>query len=55
MAKRMISLEISEELREALRIEAFNQSLSISAVIRQILEDKLFKAPKKETINDQED
>ena len=37
MAKKMISLEISEELREALRVEAFNRSLSISALIRQIL------------------
>lgn len=44
MSKRMISLEISEELREALRLEAFKQSLSVSAVIRQILEDKLFKS-----------
>ena len=42
MAKRMISLEISEELREAIRVEAFKQSLSISAMIRQILEEKLF-------------
>lgn len=42
MAKRMISLEISEELREAIRTEAFKQSLSISAMIRQILEDRLF-------------
>lgn len=42
MAKKMISLEISDELREALRIEAFKQSLSLSAVIRQILEDYLF-------------
>jgi predicted DNA binding CopG/RHH family protein len=42
MAKRMISLEITEELREAIRIEAFKQSLSISAMIRQILEEKLF-------------
>ena len=41
MAKKMISLEISDELREALRIEAFKQSLSISAVMRQILEEKL--------------
>ena len=48
MAKRMISLEISEELREALRIEAFNRSLSISAVIRLILEDKLFNSINKE-------
>ena len=42
MAKKMISLEISDELREALRREAFIQSMSISAVIRQILEEKLF-------------
>lgn len=37
----MISLEISDELREALRLEAFKQSLSISAVMRKILEEKL--------------
>jgi hypothetical protein len=43
MAKKMISLEISDELREALRKEAFIQSLSISAVIRQILEERLFR------------
>lgn len=42
MAKKMISLEISDELREALRVEAFNQSLSISALIRKILEENLF-------------
>lgn len=42
MSKRMISLEITDELREALRVEAFNQSLSMSAMIRQILEEKLF-------------
>jgi plasmid stability protein len=44
MAKKMISLEISDELREALRVEAFKRSSSISAVIRQILEEKLFKS-----------
>ena len=43
MAKKMISLEISDELREALRIEAFKKSTSISAVMRQILEEKLLK------------
>ena len=48
MAKKMISLEISDELREALRVEAFKQSLSISAVMRQILEEKLLKTDKKE-------
>jgi plasmid stability protein len=38
MAKKMISLEISDELREALRVEAFKRSLSVSALIRQLLE-----------------
>jgi hypothetical protein len=37
----MISFEISEELREALRVEAFKRSLSISALIRQLLETAL--------------
>jgi plasmid stability protein len=41
MAKKMISLEIPDELREALRIEAFNRSLSISALMRQLLEEAL--------------
>lgn len=42
MAKKMVSLEVSEELKEALRVEAFKRSLSISALIRQILEKELF-------------
>ena len=41
MAKKMISLEVNEELKEALRVEAFKRSLSISALIRQILEKEL--------------
>lgn len=41
MAKKMISLEISDELREELRIEAFKRSLSISALIRQLLIESL--------------
>lgn len=41
MAKKMISLEISDELRETLRVEAFKRSLSISALIRQLLEEAL--------------
>lgn len=41
MAKKMISLEITEELKEALRVEAFKRELSISALIRQILEKEL--------------
>lgn len=48
MAKKMISLEISDELREALRVEAFKKSTSISAVMRQILEEKLLKASEEE-------
>ena len=41
MAKKMISLEISDELREALRVEAFKNSINISALIRKILEESL--------------
>lgn len=41
MAKKMISLEISDELREALRIEAFKNNVNISALIRKILEEQL--------------
>lgn len=41
MTKKMISLEISEELREALRVEAFKRSLSISALIRDLLKTSL--------------
>ena len=52
MAKKMISLEISDELREALRVEAFKQSLSISALMRQILEEKLLKSSTKENSNE---
>ena len=41
MAKKMISFEISNELREALRVEAFKRSISISALIRQLLIEAL--------------
>jgi plasmid stability protein len=41
MAKKMISLEIPDELRERLRVEAFKRSLSLSAIIRQLLEEAL--------------
>lgn len=40
-SKRMISFEISDELREALRIEAFNRGMSISKLIRTILENSV--------------
>ena len=39
MGKKMISFEISDELREKLRVEAFKRSMSISALIRVLLED----------------
>ena len=47
MSKKMISLEISDELREALRIEAFKKSVNMSALIRKILEE-----PVKETLEE---
>ena len=44
----MISLEISDELREALRVEAFNRSLSISALMRLLLEQSLNLKPEEQ-------
>lgn len=40
-SKKIISLEIPESLREKLRKEAFKRDLSVSALIRSILEEKL--------------
>lgn len=39
--KKMITLEASEELKEALRLAAFKKKISVSALIRQILEKSL--------------
>ena len=39
--KKIISLEISEQLRKALLVEAFNRDVTISALIRDILEKEL--------------
>jgi predicted transcriptional regulator len=39
MAKKIISLEISDELKEKLRREAFEENKSVSALIRDILID----------------
>ena len=41
MAKKMISFEGTDELKEALRVEAFKRSVSVSAAIRQLLEEAL--------------
>ena len=49
MTKKMISFEISDELKQALRVEAFKQSLSMSALIRQILSKELFNHSAEET------
>lgn len=40
-AKKMISFEGTGCLKEALRIEAFNKGVTVSALIRQILEAQL--------------
>jgi plasmid stability protein len=37
----MISFEIPDELREALRVEAFNKAVSMSALIRELLTEAL--------------
>ena len=47
--KKMISLEISDEMREQLRLEAFKRKVTISALMRQLLEESL-KAINKEEI-----
>lgn len=41
MNKKMISFEITDELREAIRVEAFKRNKSISAIIRILLEKSL--------------
>jgi len=38
MAKKIISVEITEELKEQLRKEAFERNVSVSELIRQLLE-----------------
>ena len=39
--KKMISFEGTGSLKEALRIEAFRKEVTVSALIRQILESQL--------------
>jgi plasmid stability protein len=46
-SKKIISVEIPESLRKALKIEAFNQDKTVSALIRDILEKELKVQPKK--------
>lgn len=48
MSKKMISLEISDELKEALRVEAFKKNFTVSKLIRTILEKELNLDTKKD-------
>ena len=49
--KKIISLEIPEDLRKALRVEAFNRDVTVSALIRDILVKEL-KVSSRKDVND---
>ena len=49
--KKIISLEIPEDLRKALRVEAFNRDVTVSALIRDILTKEL-KVSSRKNVND---
>jgi hypothetical protein len=38
MGKKIISFEASDELKEAIRVQAFIENISASALIRKVLE-----------------
>ena len=38
---KIISLEVSEELRKILKLEAYRRDLSLSACIRELLKERL--------------
>ena len=46
--KKIISLEIPDDLRKALRVEAFNRDVTVSAVIRDILAKELKVSSRKD-------
>ena len=46
--KKIISLEIPEDLRKALRVEAFNRDVTVSALIRDILTKELKVSSRKD-------
>lgn len=48
MDKKIISFEASEQLKELLRVQAFHKSVSVSALIREVLEEYLGMKPKTE-------
>ena len=49
--KKIISLEIPEDLRKASRVEAFNRDVTVSALIRDILAKEL-KVSSLKDVND---
>ena len=49
--KKIISLEIPIELEKALRVEAFNRDVTVSALIRDILTKEL-KVSSRKDVND---
>ena len=49
--KKIISLEIPEDLRKALCVEAFNRDVTVSALIRDILTKEL-KVSSRKDVND---
>ena len=49
--KKIISLEIPEDLRKALRVEAFNRDVTVSALIRDSLAKEL-KVSSRKDVND---
>lgn len=49
--KKIISLEIPEDLRKALRVEAFNRDVTVSALIIDILAKEL-KVSSRKDVND---
>ena len=53
MSKIIISFEASEELKEALRVEAFNRKKTVSALIRELLENDIASIQKFRTIIEQ--
>jgi plasmid stability protein len=52
MNKKIISFEAPSELKEALRVRAFRENTSISALIREILEQEVLQKPLTEGINE---
>lgn len=51
MKKKMISFEGTEELKEQLRVLAFQKRITISALIREILEQAIKNADNKKENN----